>query len=84
VQYIKGEQESISRSYDDFFEFHLQLIGNFPGEAGVTVCGVVQERIIPDLPGQLMYVSDKAARDRIPLLQEYIEVRGQPSNTNSS
>jgi hypothetical protein len=74
VKYSGGENETIERSYDDFFDMHLQIIGNFPLEAGVSICGEIQPRIIPDLPGQLMYVSGKAARERIPLLQEYIEV----------
>ncbi len=70
---------NIRHTYDDFFDLHLQLIGNFPEEAGVSVgfsrnSGSVTRRIIPDLPAQMMFVSEAIARNRIPRLQEYINV----------
>jgi len=68
---------NVRHTYDDFFDLHLQLIGNFPEEAGVSVGfnknnGTVTRRIIPDLPAQMMFVSEAIARSRISRLQEYI------------
>ncbi|KAG4093594.1 hypothetical protein H8356DRAFT_999970 [Neocallimastix lanati (nom. inval.)] len=68
----------IHHTYDDFFDLHLQLIGNFPEEAGVSIGfnknnnGKISRRIIPDLPAQMMFVSEAIARSRITRLQEYI------------
>lgn len=66
---------TIEQAYDDFFEFHMQLIGHFPQEGGVSLSvnnGSSSQRIIPELPGQMMFVSEASARGRVPLLQEYI------------
>ncbi|ORX44302.1 hypothetical protein BCR36DRAFT_127473 [Piromyces finnis] len=69
---------TVHHTYDDFFDLHLQLIGNFPEEAGVSLgfsnknSNSVSRRIIPDLPAQMMFVSEATARNRISGLQEYI------------
>ncbi|KAI9201937.1 uncharacterized protein BJ171DRAFT_601297 [Polychytrium aggregatum] len=91
----------IYHTYDDFFSFHMCLIGHFPMEAGLSLEALGQKRlvshlndhssqpektagihtqvsqspgrrIIPDLPGQVMFVSEAMAKNRIGLLQEYI------------
>jgi hypothetical protein len=69
----------VHHTYDDFFDLHLQLIGNFPEEAGVSIgffnknnTNKVTRRIIPDLPAQMMFVSEAIAKSRVMGLQEYI------------
>ncbi|KAJ3125743.1 Myosin 10A, isoform D [Nowakowskiella sp. JEL0407] len=80
VQYIGNDTATIKQTYEDFFDFHIQLIGHFPEEAGVRIglraeseATSPQRRIIPDLPGQMMFVSEQIAKQRIQLLQEYIK-----------
>ncbi|KAI8999847.1 hypothetical protein BC832DRAFT_563834 [Gaertneriomyces semiglobifer] len=92
------EGYAIRHTYEDFFDFHMQLIGHFPEEAGVRVKLLQQhqqpeaitddsgeqhfmpgawtegpKRIIPELPGQMMFVSEAAAKGRVGQLQEYIQ-----------
>lgn len=86
VLHMSGETKAstIYHTYEDFFDFHLKLLGHFPEEAGLSVGGstlkqnskgeiIIPSRIIPDLPGQMMYVSDALATSRIGLLQEYLK-----------
>ncbi|KAI9097060.1 Phox homologous domain-containing protein [Phlyctochytrium arcticum] len=80
---------TIRQTYDDFFDFHMQLIGHFPEEGGVRA-GLTKQnsegvnsmpggwseapkRIIPELPGQMMFVSEAAAQGRVALLHDYIQ-----------
>ncbi|KAJ3106972.1 Myosin 10A, isoform D [Phlyctochytrium planicorne] len=77
----------VQHTYEDFFDFHLQLIGHFPEEAGLVnkkdAFGKNQssttedegksKRIIPELPGQMMVVSEAVAKTRIDMLQDYVE-----------
>ncbi|KAJ3116908.1 Myosin 10A, isoform D [Phlyctochytrium bullatum] len=100
VQYV-GQTEPnvvyiIQHTYEDFFDFHLQLIGHFPEEAGVGTgagggkggvfkqgsagstsddgeAGGKAKRIIPELPGQMMVVSEAVAKTRLEMLQTYVE-----------
>ncbi|KAJ3334259.1 Myosin 10A, isoform D [Blyttiomyces sp. JEL0837] len=69
----------IYHTFEDFVDFHLQLIGHFPEEAGLQLRPSLPnqtgdnapQRIIPELPGQMMFVSEAVAKARIGLLQEY-------------
>lgn len=61
MKYIHGESGCIQRSYEDFFELHLQLLS-------------MADDSIPDLPGGLRVVGEKAAKERTVGLQEYVEV----------
>ncbi|KAI8807074.1 Phox homologous domain-containing protein [Cladochytrium replicatum] len=80
VTYITSETNEIRHTYEDFFDFHLQLIGHFPEEAGVRI-GLLRhdspqestKRLIPQLPGQIMFVTDAVAKSRISPLQEYLK-----------
>lgn len=76
VTYVgTGQTEGvIGHTYDEFFEFHMQLLGHFPAEAGLAVNGETRQRIIPELPGQMMFVSEKIAQDRVAPLQQYVAV----------
>jgi RNA 3'-terminal phosphate cyclase len=97
VETISKQTYQILKTFDDFFELHLGLIGHFPECAGIvventssrfgvslhsTVATNVQQvnpnaqshRILPQLPQQMMFVSEQFAQGRITSLQEYINV----------
>ncbi|KAH6583550.1 hypothetical protein BASA61_007950 [Batrachochytrium salamandrivorans] len=74
---------SVSQSFDTFFDLHLQLVGHFPEAAGISTGAEVirasggksdAKRILPELPGQMMFVSEAVARGRIAQLQQYLDV----------
>ncbi|KAJ3118691.1 Rho guanine nucleotide exchange factor 4 [Phlyctochytrium bullatum] len=78
----------VHHTFEDYFDMHLQLIGHFPEEAGLSLrkfarpesgseekeTGAAQAstRIIPELPCQMMFVSEAVAKARIGQLQDYI------------
>ncbi|KAJ3410974.1 Myosin 10A, isoform D [Chytridiales sp. JEL 0842] len=63
----------VHHTFDDFFDFHLQLIGHFPEEAGLHLHQTSESaRIIPELPAQMMFVSETVAKSRTGALQEYV------------
>ncbi|TPX30848.1 hypothetical protein SeMB42_g07856 [Synchytrium endobioticum] len=71
---------TIRHTFDDFFDFHLHLLGHFPAESGfitpsnvTAVVGHVATKIIPDLPCQKIFVSYDTAKLRMPQLQAYME-----------
>ncbi|KAI8916449.1 hypothetical protein BC831DRAFT_499483 [Entophlyctis helioformis] len=92
----------IQRTFDNFFDLHLQLVGHFPEAAGISTGAEVirattttattaaaspasgagggqagqppVKRILPELPGQMMFVSEAAARARTVQLQAYLDV----------
>jgi hypothetical protein len=57
-------------TFEDFFDFHIQLLGHFPAEAGINS----SSRIIPDIPGQVMFVSESLALERKRMLTDYLKV----------
>ncbi|KAI9328786.1 Phox homologous domain-containing protein [Obelidium mucronatum] len=65
----------IHQTFDDFFDFHMSLIAQFPEDAGVasTTVGGGREsvRIIPEFPSQMMFVSEAVAKMRMAQLQAY-------------
>ena len=70
IQVIRQSQTKIIFcTFEDFFDFHMQLLGHFPEESGMKG----HERIIPDLPSQIMFVSESLAIARIKMLQEYLD-----------
>ena len=70
---VERQTESyvIFQTFDDYFDFHLQLLGHFPTEAGINS----SSRIIPDIPVQAMFVSESLAIERKRLLNQYMKVR---------
>lgn len=108
VTTIRNEIRIIFLTYEDFFEFHLQLLFHFPEEAGTTSSvnalsssafnadifvkrnlsksisslqsetkgteDPTHERVLPDLPIQMMFVSGKVAKERMETLQTYLQV----------
>jgi hypothetical protein len=87
VETISKQTYQIQKHFDDFFELHLNLLGHFPECAGIVVeptakfgslsnssTNVSEQRILPQLPQQMMYVSEQIASSRINTLQIYINV----------
>jgi hypothetical protein len=92
VSYIGTPENTftlIRHTFEDFFDFHLQLIGHFPEESGLQVrpnrnnnnnnnethstSTTTPTRIIPELPAQMMFVSEAVAKSRVGPLQDYIK-----------
>jgi PX domain len=83
VRYVGSPEEPspISRNFDNFFELHMQLLGHFPDAAGIASHSDLllkdpnnKDRILPQLPVQMMYVSDAVALARLSQLQDYLNV----------
>ena len=75
----KTEQiDYLWKSFNDFFELHLLLLGHFPEEAGIVSNykdgAATPQRILPELPCQMMFVSESVANARLQQLQTYIDV----------
>ena len=68
----------IYQTYQDFFDLHLQIIGTFPEEAGININPLMKaqpiavKRTIPELPSNIVYVTDAVARSRSPILETYL------------
>jgi PX domain len=84
ITYQVGDSRKILRKFDDFFELHLNLLGHFPEAAGGRSTSLRNlsdpdqkptERILPELPAQMMFVSETVAAQRMTQLQDYISVR---------
>ncbi|KAI8907800.1 hypothetical protein EDD86DRAFT_208149 [Gorgonomyces haynaldii] len=72
-----------AHNFEEFFELHLQLLGHFPDAAGIKAREdvlskdiVPVKRILPELPVQMMHVSEAVAVSRLRPLQEYMDVLG--------
>ena len=50
-----GRHWELSRYYEDFYDFQIQLLTEFPAEAGNTG---TQKRTLPYMPGPVNYVTD--------------------------
>ncbi|KAJ3260020.1 Rho guanine nucleotide exchange factor 4 [Boothiomyces macroporosus] len=76
ITYIsQGDPTIVYHTFDDFFDLHLQLIGHFPDAAGIkTADNVSTQRILPELPAQMMFVSEAVAQARILQLQTLISL----------
>jgi len=73
IYYIEVTREKatyiLPKNYDDFFNFHTGLIFQFPEEAGRRN----QKRTLPDLPPQIMFVSESVASQRRFELDRYLK-----------
>lgn len=67
-----GSDSIIFRGYQDFFDFHCQLLDSFPDESG-NIKG--SERIIPFLPGKQVFrrSTKNLALQRLPKLHQYLQ-----------
>ncbi|KAI1259258.1 hypothetical protein F5Y18DRAFT_310709 [Xylariaceae sp. FL1019] len=66
----------LSRYYEDFYDFQIALLTEFPAEAGNTG---TQKRTLPYMPGPVNYVTDQITEGRLHNLDQYVKnLLGQP------
>ena len=64
-----GKHRNLCRFYQDFYDFQIKLLDEFPVEAGRTG----QKRTLPFMPGPLTYVNDSISSQRRVNLDEYVK-----------
>ncbi|KEY74325.1 hypothetical protein S7711_00481 [Stachybotrys chartarum IBT 7711] len=65
-----GQQWELSRYYEDFYDFQIALLTEFPAEAGNTG---TQKRSLPYMPGPVNYVTDAITEGRLHNLDAYVK-----------
>lgn len=63
-----GKHRRLCRYYQDFYDFQIKLLDEFPDEAGRTG----KQRSLPFMPGPLTYVNDSISSQRRVNLDEYV------------
>ncbi|KAI1381833.1 scd2/ral3 [Hypoxylon crocopeplum] len=72
-----GRHWELSRYYEDFYDFQIALLTEFPAEAGNTGS---QKRTLPYMPGPVNYVTDAITEGRLHNLDAYVKnLLGQPA-----
>lgn len=72
-----GRHWELSRYYEDFYDFQIALLTEFPAEAGNTG---TQKRTLPYMPGPVNYVTDAITEGRLHNLDQYVKnLLGQPA-----
>ncbi|KAI1462119.1 scd2/ral3 [Annulohypoxylon moriforme] len=72
-----GRHWELSRYYEDFYDFQIALLTEFPAEAGNTG---TQKRTLPYMPGPVNYVTDAITEGRLHNLDAYVKhLLGQPA-----
>ncbi|KAK4188718.1 protein scd2/ral3 [Podospora australis] len=71
-----GRTWELSRYYEDFYDFQIALLTEFPVEAGTTG---KKQRSLPYMPGPVNYVTDAITEGRRHNLDQYVKsLLGQP------
>lgn len=70
VQLEDGRWWELSRFYEDFYDFQIALLTQFPAEAGNTK---TQKRTLPYMPGPVNYVTDAITDGRRHNLDAYVK-----------
>lgn len=65
-----GRAWELSRYYEDFYDFQIALLTEFPAEAGNTG---TQKRTLPYMPGPVNYVTDAITEGRLHNLDAYVK-----------
>lgn len=65
-----GRQWELSRYYEDFYDFQIALLTEFPVEAGNTG---EKKRTLPYMPGPVNYVTDAITEGRLHNLDAYVK-----------
>ncbi|PHH75815.1 hypothetical protein CDD80_2034 [Ophiocordyceps camponoti-rufipedis] len=65
-----GRCYELSRYYQDFYDFQIALLAEFPVEAGNTG---TQKRTLPYMPGPVSYVTDAITEGRLYNLDAYVK-----------
>lgn len=68
VQLSNNSWRNLCRYYQDFYDFQIKLLDEFPDEAGRTG----RKRILPFMPGPLTYVNDSISSQRRANLDDYV------------
>ncbi|ORY83633.1 hypothetical protein BCR37DRAFT_330745, partial [Protomyces lactucae-debilis] len=69
VEMNDGRHRNLCRFYEDFYDFQIKLLDEFPIEAGRTG----EQRILPFMPGPLAYVDETISAQRRADLHIYVE-----------
>ncbi|KHN97010.1 MAP kinase activator [Metarhizium album ARSEF 1941] len=70
-----GRYWELSRYYEDFYDFQIALLTQFPAEAG----NGGSKRTLPYMPGPVSYVTDAITEGRLHNLDAYVKnLLGQP------
>ncbi len=64
-----GRHWELSRAYQDFYDFQIALLSEFPDEAG----NAGKPRTLPYMPGPVTYVTEQISNMRRESLDEYIK-----------
>lgn len=65
-----GRHWELSRYYEDFYDFQISLLREFPAEAGNSGA---QKRTLPYMPGPVSYVTDAITEGRQHNLDAYVK-----------
>ena len=65
-----GRHWELSRYYEDFYDFQIKLLTEFPAEAGNTPA---RTRTLPYMPGPVSYVTDAITEGRQHNLDAYVK-----------
>lgn len=75
-QYENGSVWELQRYYEDFYDFQIALLTEFPTEAGNAVDGSgagKSKRTLPYMPGPVSYVTDQITEGRRANLDAYVQ-----------
>ncbi|KAK9375727.1 protein scd2/ral3, partial [Lipomyces chichibuensis] len=64
-----GTFRNLCRYYEDFYDFQIRLLDEYPDEAGRTG----RQRILPFIPGPVTFVNDSISSQRRANLDEYVQ-----------
>lgn len=70
AQLEDGRHWELSRYYEDFYDFQIALLTEFPAEAGNTN---QQKRTLPYMPGPVNYVTKQITEGRLHNLDAYVK-----------
>ncbi|OBA17281.1 uncharacterized protein OGAPODRAFT_46265 [Ogataea polymorpha] len=73
VIFNNGVARSLCRYYEDFFNFHQNVLSTWPKEGGKFDTKDKRDRIIPFIPGPLMEVSESLCHKRLVDLDIYLK-----------
>ena len=65
-----GRHWELSRFYQDFYDFQIALLAQFPAEAQASPNG---PRVLPYMPGPVTYVTDAISNGRRESLDDYVK-----------
>jgi bud emergence protein 1 len=71
TEYDNGRHYNLSRYYEDFYDFQIALLTEFPVEAGNS--DREKKRTLPYMPGPVNYVTDAITEGRLRNLDAYVK-----------